>query len=273
MRLLSGSLVGLVAGVVLAGCGAAGEASEQTPEAGADTTSEASVIATIERDDVTVKFSEVSPGMVVVSKQFAMGDAAPKVENEQDLDLDELYQAYAPDEPVPQAIYDAMEREAEAQVASAEEEVDEEQEEVPLEVSSTPADESTQKARPAVWSYSWFHSQFCSGFHSDDVTAVYCDSSFVTNESMSKKAHRSDAVVCGNQGRVDWGMWVSGKKKWSEATPYGACEIVWHHHSHNFWGTAEKATIRWTVTYEEGPAYAASFYRNSDKFIAVPPGW
>jgi hypothetical protein len=233
------------------------------------------IIATIELDHAAVLFVQSKSGEVTILKEFDIGADAPQLEGEEDMTFAEIYEAYAPGKPVPQCILDAMEK---AQRVESDIGIGVEMESsagAELDPLPSASDEDVAVASSALTTsviWSDFYAKYCAG----GTVGVQCYRSIYAGESLSKKAHRSGAVVCGNYNAVEWSVWISGKKRYAYTASYGKCYRFEHHHSHDFWGTPETATIRYTMdSTPSGPAVVGAWWENfgSDEFYVLPPGW
>jgi len=261
--------------------GCAGDAGQPAPPLSDDDQAQvehqqANVLSDLAVGEGRVLFVEAAPGEVIVQREFPIGAEMPVVENADQLTLEELHLAYAPDVEVPQALLDAMER-AHAQAPTSTEEADEHF--APgtsggVEPELAPLSDDVGVAEAALSSsisQTWFLDNYC-GF--SGVSSSWCFGSAWNGAYAKRTSHRMNGVVCADTGNARMRFKRSGSTLYLVDVPYGWCYTMGTYHGpHDFWGSPEKKTLELRVDWAAGRVRFAGYWVDNDRFIAVPSGY
>lgn len=229
-------------------------------------------LAEISVGEGTVSFIEIAPGDVIVSKRFPIGAEVPEVQNESKMSLEELFAAYAPNEPIPEVLSAAMERSHDlGEVLTDEPELDSHSEPeenfagVPTSVPARDGVSSKQQELSSSISQQWFVDTFC-GVHGPYGTSQsFCFTTAWQGAYGTRKSHVHNAVICGDTGAARAISYVSGDPRVIVDVPYGQCWTVGRYEGpHNAFGTAMKRTLRTQVEWAESSVRMAAYWIDND---------
>jgi len=233
-------------------------------------------LAEIELPEGKMKFVEVAPGDIAVLRQFRMGAEMTQVKEADEMDLEQLFQAYAPGRETPPALRAAMERAYAAQVQAADGATVAPTTETMFagdkpagdHAASADGTEQVSGALAASIDQAWFTSKMC-GFYS--VNSSWCFTTAWVNAEAVRQSHRHNAVVCGDTGAAQVKQWVSGSLRVVLDVPYGSCWTLGTYVGpHDFWGGALKRTIDTKVVWAESTIKFSGWFADGDQFISVP---
>jgi hypothetical protein len=233
-------------------------------------------LAEIDLPEGKMVFIEVAPGDIAVMRQSRIGADMTRVEGADDMDLVQLFQAYAPGRETPPALVAAMERAHAAQAAAANDTAlaptaattfagDK-----PLNDSTLRADgtEHVSSALASSVDQAWFTSALC-GFSGTNYS--WCYTTAYQNAWAKSTAHKSNAAVCGDTGAAQMKEYVSGSLRVVQDVPYGQCWTVGYYHGpHDFFGSALKRTVEVRVTYAESTVRFSGWFADGDQFMHTP---
>lgn len=231
-------------------------------------------LAEISVGEGTVSFIEISPGDVIVTKRFPIGAEVPEVEGASEMSLEELFAAYAPNEPIPEALSAAMERSHDlAEVVSDEPELDSasepEESFAGLPASSAPAHEgvsSKEQELSSSISQQWFIDTFCGVTGTYGTSQSFCFTTAWQGAYGTRKSHVHNAVICGDTGAARAISYVSGTPRVVVDVPYGQCWTVGRYHGpHGSFGSDLKRTLRTEVDWAQSTVRMAAYWIDNDK--------
>jgi hypothetical protein len=233
-------------------------------------------LAEIDLPEGKMVFVEVAPGDVAVMRQIRLGADVTRVEGADEMDLEQLFQAYAPGRETPPALRAAMQRAHTAQAAAV------------SDATVVPATESvfagdkpagdrvlaadgTERVSSALASsidQAWFTKNLC-GFSA--INQSWCYTTAWVNAWGKRTSHRHNAAVCGDTGAAQVKSWVSGNARVVVDVPYGSCwTIGFYHGPHDFFGGSLKRTIETKVIWAESTIRFSGYFADGDQFIASP---
>jgi hypothetical protein len=230
----------------------------------------ASLLAEIPVGEGKVVFYEPSPGEVVIAKNFPIGATEPRVSNEGQLSLAEVYAAYAPNQPIPAAILAASKRmeESHTEGESKSHEVVEAPSGSEGNGSAPESSLQTREAKIALASsidQSWFVSTKCT--YSAGSSTTCFTTAYNGAYSQRTNTHTSTGGACGDTGAATLQFRVGGTLTSSIDVPYGQCWGVTHHHSHNWLGQKNKATLRYSISWAAQTVRFYAHFADSDCYI------
>jgi hypothetical protein len=235
---------------------------------------EKNTLAEIDLPEGKMKFIELAPGEVSITRQIRVGATVTRVENESGMTLEQLFRAYAPGRDVPQRLSSAMARVATRESTQVERSVEtvggdkqfqgERLDQLP-EVSL----DGTVRVGSALAStvdQTWFINSFCK-FGGTDWN--WCFAVAYQNAYASRTTHRSNSVTCGDTGAARVNFYVGGAMKKTFDVPYGQC---WYsgayHHSHGFLGYNNETGQKYTIPYAQSTVRFAGWNADNDQFIS-----
>lgn len=233
-------------------------------------------LAEIDLPEGKMSFVEIAPGDVAVMRQVRVGADVTKVEGADQMDLVQLFQAYAPGRETPSPLRAAMERVHAAQAAAATDTTAVPTQELSIAGDNPATDrvrgaDGTETAQGALASsidQSWFVKNLC-GFYS--VNSSWCYTTAWVNAEAIRQSHRHNAVVCGDTGAAQVKQWVSGSLRVVVDVPYGSCWTMGTYNGpHDFFGSALKRTIDTKVVWAESTIKFSGWFADGDQFISVP---
>ena len=230
-------------------------------------------LAEIDLPEGKMVFVEVAPGDVAVMHQIRIGADVTRVEGADEMDLERLFQAYAPGRETPPALRAAMERAHAVQATAAGD--------VPVTESVFAGDkpaadrvlaaDGTERVSSALASsvdQAWFTSALC-GFSA--INQSWCYTTVWVNAWGKRTSHRHNAAVCGDTGAAQMKQWVSGSARVVVDVPYGSCwTIGFYHGPHDVFGSSLKRTIETRVIWAENTVRFSGYFADGDQFIASP---
>ena len=233
-------------------------------------------LAEIDLPEGKMTFVEVAPGDVAVLRQVRIGADVTHVEGADQMDLVQLFQAYAPGRETPPALRAAMERVHAAQATAASDTAV-----VPTAELMLPGDkpatdrvlgadgtESVSSALASSIDQTWFTKYLC-GFSA--VNSSWCFTTAWVNAEAKRASHRHNAAVCGDTGAAQVKQWVSGALRVVLDVPYGSCWTLGTYVGpHDFFGSALKRTIDTKVVWAESTIRFSGWFADGDQFISVP---
>jgi hypothetical protein len=218
-----------------------------------------------------MRFIEVEPGMVVIVREFPVGVAAPQVDGEDEMTLEQIFRAYAPNRQVPQTIFDAMRR---GEIA---------------------AREATPETGPAVVEPQFFSGQALPDKLDSLGNDLERKTSALTNQEFARKCsysfvdwswchapgfqgawakhknHRGGALDCGTGGSSRMQFFVSGALKSSFDVPFQQCVSTTYHGPHGFLGSNLDRTMEWRIVFAQSEVGFTGWTVSDDGFVIL--GW
>lgn len=229
-------------------------------------------LAEVSVGDGKIIFYELGSGDVYVAKEFPIGSAEPSAPNEDDLTLAELYAFYAPGQPIPQRIIDASARAAEPQMSTEVAEgsttaANSESSRGCATTGSTGGLVSTQQAvtGPSSIDETWFRNTYCT--YSRGNETVCFPLAYQGAYSWRPSTHTTKGGLCGDTGAANLQMHVDNALHISQYVAYGGCYSVVHHHSHNWLGMKNRATVKYSCSWAEQTIRFFAHYTDGDCYI------
>jgi hypothetical protein len=231
-------------------------------------------LAEIDLPEGKMVFVEVAPGDVAVLRQFRIGADIAPVEGADQMDLVQLFQAYAPGRETPLALRAAMERVHAAQTAAAGDTTVVPATEIMFagdkpatdRVLSADGTERLTSALATSIDQTWFtnNCRFAA------VNSSWCFTTAWVNAYAKRLSHRHNAMVCGDTGAAQVKQWVSGSLRVVLDVPYGSCWTLGTYNGpHDFFGGALKRTIETKVVWAESTVRFSGWFADGDQFISV----
>ena len=233
---------------------------------------EQGTLAEIELPQGKLRFIEVEPGTIVVLRGFPVGAAAPHVDGEEEMTLDQIFRAYAPNRQVPPAIFDAMrrnelaEREAVPEPGPAVVEP-----RVFLGEARRPDGEELGDDLVGA-SFALTNQEFARKCSYSFVDWSWCYAPAFQGAWAKHKNHRGEALTCGTAGSARTQFFVSGSLRVSLEIPFNECWSTGQYHGpHGTFGTNLDRTMEWRVVFAQSTVGFTGWTKSNDGFVIV--GW
>lgn len=231
-------------------------------------------LAEIDLPEGKMRFIELEPGQVIVTRQFRMGAEMTQVKNESSMTLDQVFHAYAPDREIPRPLMDAVARVAALNVeeTAAPRLVETAGAEAlgrPVTSQITSSVDGVERTTSALASgvdVNWFHDRFCRVTGADFTT---CEFAVGTGYWASMNAHRTNVVFCGDTGAVRGYFRENLRVKMIFEVGYTQCFVMVppFHGKHGLFGVNFETPLKHEVAFAEQTARVATWFTTEDQFI------
>jgi hypothetical protein len=224
---------------------------------------EQGTLAEIQLAEEKIRFVEYEPGRVLVMHQVRTGGPVTRVAGEDEMTLDQIFRAYAPDREVPAALMDAMDRVDAADLKDASE-ASQAQPARDGERLLSPGNgalsgvegkdpghvESVSSALSSSIDAGWFTTNFCNTSGTD---WAWCHVAATTGSFASWTAHRANSVTCGDTSAgARTNFFVSGSLKSTVIVGWGECWLTGAYHGpHGWFGVNLERPFKFVVQYAQ----------------------
>jgi hypothetical protein len=235
-------------------------------------------LAEIDLPDGKMRFIEIEPGQVIITRLFRMGADVPQLKDEGSMTPDQVFHAYAPDREIPRPLMDAVARTAARHVeetAAPRLAATPGVEAIvrPIASKITPSADGVERTTSALASgvdANWFTGRFCNVTNADFTT---CQGAVGTGYWATMYSHRTNAVICGDTGSVRANFKVNGGVKAVFDVGYTQCFVLIppYHGAHGWFGINLEANLLHEITFAQQTARVATWFATEDQFIGN--GW
>jgi hypothetical protein len=266
----------LAIGIAGSGCGSVGpEGAPTTNELPALTAEEQAVVdnmakntlAEIDLPEGKMRFIEVAPGAVLITREFAIGAKLTRVAGESGMTPEQVFHAYAPDRQIPRPLLEAAARVASAGLgtkaapdANASPGVFTPPARPPESAPATDGVGRVQSALASSIDAGWFTLNFCNVSGAD---RTFCAAATTTGASASRTSHRTGSVTCADTASARSNFMVNGSVLAVRDIGYGHCEFIGFHGPHSFWNIL---TLRHGIVGAQSVRFAG-WFADGDQFL------